>query len=806
MIKRIITKSQISIAVFIAFAMMLIVVLSGCTAGQLLQDMATDYVLINIENSGGILLSESENNEQVYTYQIDAQITNGYVLDLINAKISLNVPENVEISDSGSKQSIDEKIFAIEETKSYSWIVKIPMIEEDQNIEYSISVVSDVSSAVNAYGLLFVEGRNKNDNRLDFDTDTWKFENYGEIPIPISQEDYDALLIGLDNASRQYLKDAIKVNSGGYCYGMAVTSVLVKTGRLAVSNIESNAQNLHSISKTAKAKSVIGYYWITQLFDAVQNERAQFINISTEQKLELIEEKAKNVETGASPFILSFYTQPNGQGGHAVVGYSHENGSFKWNGKTYDSRILIYDSNYPQWDEGSCLYYNEGTSEWYIPNYPNSSMITRALSDSNIMDVKNIEANAKSVNSYVTARGNDNLNIYSTDGALLGSVDGIEVQSDHNIVAYRNDGSDDILTIVLPHRSENSSYEEGYIIEAADENESVDLSIKYDNFYLSASSDDQDSVVFNPNGYIEILGEASDFELEVTANHEYASTEWYYLSVSGKEGINPKIEITVDGYILSGDKLDGIAVYAENDETANKLALKTDETQVLITQEGENLCVKADEDNDGEYETVLATGTSTPPDDPTSGGSGFSLGDWGSGFNFGSVSVDSWMIIVIAGALLLAVAVTVIVIALNSKKKKHYDEIDIPVVNLTDDSGSEINVDFEKERVDEELTEGISVLTGAMAGMNFKIADGQTVTVGKDEQLAHVVLDNTYHMVSRVHCTISYNAKFNKYFVIDCSTNGTYFENGQRLAPNTRTPVAKGTILKLADACKIKLI
>lgn len=795
--------SKKGIALLMVFVMMLSLMLTGCDVEQLLQDLATDFVQIEIVKNDGKLLAESEDNEQKYIYQIDANVTNAYALDLTNAVVTLNVPESVEFSKDGEDKSIKERKIAVEETMSYTWIVKIPMTDDDQNIEYNVSVVSDVSNNVEAFGLLWVDGKTKEDNRLNFDIDTWKFNNYGETPIPLTQEDYDSLLIGMNNTDRDYFKKTIKENAGGYCYGMAATSILAKVGRLTISNIDDSADNLHSISKTDKAKSVIGYYWITQLFDGVLDERAEFNRKSTADKLVLIEEKAKAVENGGNPFIFSFYSQPNGQGGHAVVGYSHESGSFEWNGTEYDSRILIYDSNSPEWHEGSCLYYNKGTDAWYIPNYPNSSAITRALSDLNVMDIKNIETSAKSVNSYVTAHGNEQLSIYTTDGTLLGTVDGITANGG-DIVAFRNDGADTFLTIAIPKKST----EEAYKFQASEKNSELDLSINYENFYLSASGDNQESIVFNPNGNVSINGDTTDFNIQITANEGYYSTDWYQLSVSGDSGTNPKVEITDKGYILSGEDLTDITIYAENATKANELDLKTDEDTLFITQEGENLCVKSDEDKDGQYETILVTGTTIDPHDPTSGGAGFNLGsifNFGSGFKFGdgSGSVDLWIIILIAGILLVSAITAVIIVAFRSKKKKNVDEIEIPVIDNDESVEKKENI-VEDNKI---ILNGIQVLTGNMEGHQFELEDGKIYTIGKDASLANILLDSSYNMVSRVHCTVSYNAKFDKYFIIDCSSNGTYFENGTHLAKNTRTPVARGTVLKLADDnCRIKLL
>lgn len=106
-----------------------------------------------------------------------------------------------------------------------------------------------------------------------------------------------------------------------------------------------------------------------------------------------------------------------------------------------------------------------------------------------------------------------------------------------------------------------------------------------------------------------------------------------------------------------------------------------------------------------------------------------------------------------------------------------------------------------------QITNGIQILTGKMQGKQLALTDGKAYTIGKDAGIVDICLDTSCKMVSRVHCTVTYDAKFNKYFVTDCSSNGTFFANGTRLAKNARTPVPKGTILRLADDnCRIKLI
>lgn len=174
-----------------------------------------------------------------------------------------------------------------------------------------------------------------------------------------------------------------------------------------------------------------------------------------------------------------------------------------------------------------------------------------------------------------------------------------------------------------------------------------------------------------------------------------------------------------------------------------------------------------------------------------------------------SSSGDSDNLVVILTGCLVAVCDIVgliVYLVVRSNKRKPEDTLDIPVAPAKEpEPDSAIPV---REEVTTPIeSEGVSVLTGSLAGLTVGIANGQTLNVGKDPQFAHLVFDSSYPMVSRMHCTITYSAPFDKYFVTDCSSNGTYFADGQRLIKGSRTPVVRGAILKLADDhCTIQLL
>lgn len=792
------------IALLIALVMLLSLMLTGCSVEDLLQELATDYIRISVNHE---LLTESYKNEPLYTYQINAVVSNNYITDLSDATVALNIPDGVEIID--GKAKIKEKISCGEESEYYyTWKVTIEPTIEDRNLDYSVSVSSQLITTISTFESIFVQGRNENNNGLDFSVDTWNFQNYTVKPIPITQEDYDALFLDLNNTERETIKDHIKNGAGGQCYGMAITTILAKSNRLDLNSLQENAANLHSVSKNEASQSTIAYYYLTQFLNPAKDKITQYVTMGKDQKLKELIDLSTKVESGGTPVLLCFYL--NGGGGHAVVAFGCENCKESYGGTTFNNRILIYDNNLP--NNFEYLYYNDN-GDWEILYKDDNDELQKPYDTSSLgfitatmelIDISNIEQNRKSVYSYITSRNNENIEINSN--GTTWRINGTDTNGAENIVAYYDIDAADNSNLNIAVKKDTT--EASYTVKSQDENNDLDISINYDNYYISAKADGDDNINLSPSGSVDIKGETTDFNLSITANEGYAPLTWSTITIDAKSGTNPKLEVTDNGYIFSGEDLNKVNVYAENATTANELTLSTKETTVFLSQDGDKLCVKTDEDKDGEYETILVTGTAVDPHDPTSGGSGFNLGsifNFGSGFKFGggSGSVDLWIIILIAGVLLVSVITTAIIVALRSKKKKNEDAFEVPVID---------NVESAEQKEDgkedsDVILNGIQVLTGSMEGRQFELVDGKTYTIGKDSNLANILFDASYNMVSRVHCTITYSAKFDKYFIIDCSSNGTYYENGTRLAKNARTPVTRGSILKLADdTCIIKLL
>lgn len=91
----------------------------------------------------------------------------------------------------------------------------------------------------------------------------------------------------------------------------------------------------------------------------------------------------------------------------------------------------------------------------------------------------------------------------------------------------------------------------------------------------------------------------------------------------------------------------------------------------------------------------------------------------------------------------------------------------------------------------------IVCISGEFANASFPINPGETVVIGRDSAASNIVI--VAPKVSRKHCTITFDASKNMFIVVDCSTNGTFTENGTRLMANMNNPLPSGTVISLGS-------
>ena len=127
--------SRKCLALSLALVMVLTLFLTGCSPEVILQELARDFVQINVSHT---LISESKENEPLNTFEIKAVVTNNYLVDLVDAAVTLTVPNSVTITE--GKSTVRRSISCSDNNvQTFTWEVETKPTQQDQNIEYSVS-------------------------------------------------------------------------------------------------------------------------------------------------------------------------------------------------------------------------------------------------------------------------------------------------------------------------------------------------------------------------------------------------------------------------------------------------------------------------------------------------------------------------------------------------------------------------------------------------------------------------------------------------------------------------------------------
>lgn len=86
-------------------------------------------------------------------------------------------------------------------------------------------------------------------------------------------------------------------------------------------------------------------------------------------------------------------------------------------------------------------------------------------------------------------------------------------------------------------------------------------------------------------------------------------------------------------------------------------------------------------------------------------------------------------------------------------------------------------------------------IRGAYSGAMIPVKSGDTVVIGRDPSVCSIVLKD--EKASRKHCTVTFNAENGMYAVTDCSVNGVYDKDGNRLPENVAVPMSAGSEIRI---------
>lgn len=437
-------------------------------------------------------------------------------------------------------------------------------------------------------------------------TSEWSFGNYTVPSIQLTDADFNAMMDGKSDVQKeQVLKLLAERGKGGHCYGMAVTSVLVNRGALLLDRIQPGLNTLYDAQKTASVKSIIGKYLIA--WDSYENlsDMYRFFSLPLEEQLNLLTETP-------TPYVLSFGC--DGWGAHSVTAYGWQTGSWSYHGHDYDTRILIYDSNFSTYGFGSSkaeksfLYFNSQSLAWEIPNYYSGGIssdgkgyLECAQSDPAVLASINIQDGTYKYNVWLRNQTDSEFSIATFEKTY--TVQGASSTIPGELFAYYDVGYNAAspTTPILNVRMNDLS---DYTILPSEQTE-LNISVLYPDYALSVVSDSYDSLTLGSSGTLSATGLENTYDISLTANDGYSTLPWYTLEVSGSEASTISTEFTDQGILLSGDTLKGVTVYGKNDTETRELTFSTEEENVLISEMDNELAVSVDKDGDGTYETTI---------------------------------------------------------------------------------------------------------------------------------------------------------------------------------------------------------
>ena len=408
---------------------------------------------------------------------------------------------------------------------------------------------------------------------------------------------------------------------GGSCYGMSSTTLLAKKGLLPFSSYKTNASTLHDLdaptknsltspSDIANVSSLITYYQMLQVKSVIQQQYRSVPNKTNKENIT----KIINLLDENSTVLVGF--KKDGWGGHAILAYDYEYGSFTKNGVTYQGRIKICDPNNSVSDKDDYyIYFNTNTYNWAIPAYKSGDVLStkgavfnyigadinqineggylsNSLKQSSASYIARIDAVAVSQNRSITK-------VVEQNGSFVNhsSAPGEIIEDYSYFVGGKSEG-----TIGYNLYDSDASY-----MVSQDEAVELALSIDYENCYLTGGSKAGKSVIFEKDGYVSVNGESSDYFISMTFDKDYP-TDWFTVAISGSNSDNVSLELVDNGWIVSADNLEKVIVNTNNKDVEAATSFSTEYSSAFIYEIDENtIGIAVDTDNNGTYETTLNT-------------------------------------------------------------------------------------------------------------------------------------------------------------------------------------------------------
>ena len=464
--------------------------------------------------------------------------------------------------------------------------------------------------------------------------DNWNFINntiYGHFNDDtyrsmINQVYLDTLKENLTPTEYEYVFNGVGNSSawldkrfGGCCYGMTTTTLLAKLGYLPFSDYKPGVSKLNDLDYPAKnpldytssktnVSSLIVYYQMVQVKPCLQKYGMYAKRGHKDNITEIIELLDKNP-------TVSVGFRKEGWGGHSILAYDYEYGSFNKNGTDYQGRIKICDPNSSNRDDDNYyIYFNTNDYSWEIPAYSSNNVKSKSGAYFNFvnadLDVVNeggyLSGSSKpgSISNFVAR-----MDVYS--GSNDRSVTKVQKTGDTYSMANNAPGDiEECYSYVAVGESEGVIGYNLYDVDSAykvaqPEAEPLELSIIYDNCLMTGNSKSGKSIVFDKSGCVEIHGDKSDYSMSMTSNDSHP-TDWFSVSVDGDQASFASLEKKSEGWVVSADELKNVKVNAHNRYSEVSTTFSTSYESALIYEiDQDTIGIAIDADNNGTYETTI---------------------------------------------------------------------------------------------------------------------------------------------------------------------------------------------------------
>ena len=184
----------------------------------------------------------------------------------------------------------------------------------------------------------------------------------------------------------------------GLCFGMAAISVLVHNGELTPSDLQEGAETLYDVTLTDDVDALIAYYNSLQLYTEVELAViAAPAMLTKEEHTDMFLDCAARCKEKGTYFMAGISTKKGGT--HAVVGMDEISGNWTFDGISYDTCIVTYDSNCVKqgtetsaFRDDACIYINSETKQFCIPAYEasteNGDVLLYASDDDSLLTYK----------------------------------------------------------------------------------------------------------------------------------------------------------------------------------------------------------------------------------------------------------------------------------------------------------------------------------------------------------------------------------------------------------------------------------